>query len=455
MASGIKKMREEAGCSVCLRLMTEPVTIECGHNFCQKCIEGVTENQQVTSSPRSSHCPLCRAPFEKDCLKPNEQLENLIKIIKEMEHERMCEEHGEQLELFCRNDEQLICWSCEQSPQHRAHNTAVVEDVYPEYKEKLQETLTRLKKDQDFCESGKLFTGKQIIKWQEDIEDQRKKIQAEFRNLHNFLHAEEKCHLWRLENKKEQNLSSSEVGEANLEKQSNKLESLILELEKICQDPGLDLLQSETGIQTQKIKCDFEKPHNFLHEKEKLYLERLEEEKIQMLKRLQDIEASFAKQSYTLDILILELEKKCQYPAQKLFQDVKDTLSRCSAMKLVMPEAVSLELRTECPFSKIYSEMKEKFLLPGADSSAVEHRADEGQSGAGLGLGSMDPESPSKGYSEARVRFAPYSKRRVPTHYRYRRVHRPAQEPVSCTPSRAHPGSSPSPQLAASPGETL
>lgn len=112
-------------------------------------------------------------------------------------------------------------------------------------------------------------------------------------------------------------------------------------------------------------------------------------------------------------------------------------------MKLEMPEAISLELRTECPFSKIYSEMKEKFLSPDADSSAVEHRADEGQSWEGLGLGPVGPESPSKGHSEARVRFAPYSKHRVPIHYRHRHVNRPAQEQVSCTASNSHPGPTP------------
>jgi hypothetical protein len=70
-------------------------------------------------------------------LRHNRELENIIEVIEEMEkmdHEMVCEEHGEKLHLFCEEEDQLICWCCERSAQHKGHATALVEDVSQGYK---------------------------------------------------------------------------------------------------------------------------------------------------------------------------------------------------------------------------------------------------------------------------------------------------------------------------------
>ncbi|XP_054554368.1 E3 ubiquitin-protein ligase TRIM38-like isoform X6 [Talpa occidentalis] len=242
-ATATKKMREEATCSICLELMTEPVSIHCGHSFCRRCIEGILENAQGTSSLREPQCPLCRAPFQRASVRSNKQLENLIQTLKEIDLERLCEEHGERLHLFCEVDRQLICWRCERSPQHRGHRTALVEDVYPGYKEKLQEIVTKLRAAQDRCVILKLDKKNERTQWEKNIELRRQVIQSEFRNLHNFLDDEERDYLRRLEKEKEQLLRRLQEDEASLVKQSSELESLILELEKKCQESAQNLLQ--------------------------------------------------------------------------------------------------------------------------------------------------------------------------------------------------------------------
>ncbi|XP_037374918.1 E3 ubiquitin-protein ligase TRIM38-like [Talpa occidentalis] len=259
-ATATKKMREEATCSICLELMTGPMSINCGHSFCRQCIEGTLENPQGTSSLRESQCPLCRAPFQRDSLRSNKQLENLIQTVKEIDSERLCEEHGERLHLFCEDDGQLICWRCERSPQHRGHITALVEDVCPGYKEKLQKAVTKLREQDDQCQSLRLITQKQIRKWEEKIELQRRKIQADFENLHTFLRVEEKCCLWRLEKEKEQTLNILQDSEASLQKQSQELKSHIRELEKKCQCPAQDLLQDVKDTLSGSAAVELEVP---------------------------------------------------------------------------------------------------------------------------------------------------------------------------------------------------
>lgn len=135
MASATKKMKEEATCAICLFLMTEPVSISCGHSYCKLCIRNFLENLGPAETQSNVFsCPQCRAPFQLASLRPNKQLGSLIEAIKEMEHEMSCEEHGERLHLFCEDESQLICWRCERSPRHTGHRTALIEEVCQDYK---------------------------------------------------------------------------------------------------------------------------------------------------------------------------------------------------------------------------------------------------------------------------------------------------------------------------------
>ncbi|XP_055988448.1 E3 ubiquitin-protein ligase TRIM38-like [Sorex fumeus] len=271
-----KKLREEATCCICLELMTEPVSINCGHSYCCQCIVGIIEKQCFMTAQRSFQCPQCRATFKRESLRPNKQLQNLIEAIKETECEKLCETHREQLHLFCENDEQLICWRCERA-EHKGHSTALVEDIYQSFKEKLEKTVTVLKDTKEQYKNLKLLTRKQITDWEEKTERRKQQIHADFKNLHMFLYEEEKSYIWKLEKVKDQTLEN--------------------------------LLDRETK----------------------------QEKQIQELKDR-----------------IVALERKCQGSAQNLLQDIKDTLSRNSAINLVKPKEVFLELNTVCNVSELY-----------------------------------------------------------------------------------------------------
>ncbi|XP_054980282.1 E3 ubiquitin-protein ligase TRIM38-like [Sorex araneus] len=213
MASGtVKTMREEATCPICLELMTEPVMIDCGHIYCRSCILENLENQQQKSpSRRNFLCPICRAKFQRESIRPSKQLESIINTIKKMEQEHLCEKHGEKLSLFCRYDAQLICWCCERTPQHERHSTVLVADACQSYK-------------------SEVLSKEECIKYR-------------FKFFHMILHMEEESYLWRLKNEEEQVLKRLQESEAQLEKQSQELNKHILELERRCQGSAQELLQ--------------------------------------------------------------------------------------------------------------------------------------------------------------------------------------------------------------------
>ncbi|XP_057556617.1 E3 ubiquitin-protein ligase TRIM38 [Hippopotamus amphibius kiboko] len=256
-----KKMREEATCSICLHLMTEPMSISCGHSYCHLCIGSFFENiYQMQPLLGTFSCPQCRAPFKMASLRPNKQLGNLIEAIKEMDQEMSCEEHGETLHLFCEDEGQLICWRCDRGPQHKEHTTALVEDACQGYKVKLQEAVTKLRQLDEECMNLRVFTAKQINEWNEKIEVQKQKIHSDFKNLQRFLQEEEKSYVWKLEKEKEQTLRRLRDNEANLEQKSRELESHILELENKCQGSAQNLLQDVKNTLSRSWAVKLEQP---------------------------------------------------------------------------------------------------------------------------------------------------------------------------------------------------
>ncbi|XP_070253716.1 E3 ubiquitin-protein ligase TRIM38-like isoform X2 [Myotis yumanensis] len=253
-ASASKKMREEATCSICLHLMAEPVSISCGHSYCQACL---LRFMGPPSSPRSQQdtdtfsCSLCRAPFQRGSLRPNRHVHSLIAALRELEQEQeqelSCQEHGERLHLFCEVEGQLICWRCERDGRHKGHNTVLVEDAGPGYREKLLEAVRKLRQLKEECTNQKAVTATQIAQWKEKIEAQRQKIQAEIQKLHSVLREEETSYLQRLESERERILQRLKDSEADLDQQSRELESHILELEERCQGSTQKVLQDVKG----------------------------------------------------------------------------------------------------------------------------------------------------------------------------------------------------------------
>lgn len=238
--SATRRIREEAKCCICLALMTEPVSIDCGHSFCRRCVVGLVGYQSSeTSSPETFHCPQCRSPLTWQGVRPNKHLQNIIETIKETELEK-CEEHGEQLGLFCVDDDRLICWRCERTAGHRGHVTAPLEDAVGRYKEKLQKTLKDIK---DLCQIQRELTQREITKLEDKAALKAQKIQSDFKNLHNFLYEEEKAHLWRLEKEREQVHRRLHDHLASLRRQEQEVEKHILELEKLSQGSAQTLLQ--------------------------------------------------------------------------------------------------------------------------------------------------------------------------------------------------------------------
>ncbi|KAJ1195296.1 hypothetical protein NDU88_004577 [Pleurodeles waltl] len=131
------ELLEEATCSICRELYTDPVTLDCGHSFCLSCLTRFKASEDLEKS-----CPECRQKFnlEKE-LKPSKGLANVAEMVKRLQiapggqvKGSLCAEHGERLQLFCETDGGLLCVVCRESRAHKYHRVSPMKEAEQEHK---------------------------------------------------------------------------------------------------------------------------------------------------------------------------------------------------------------------------------------------------------------------------------------------------------------------------------
>ncbi|KAH0630516.1 hypothetical protein JD844_013606 [Phrynosoma platyrhinos] len=134
----IKDLKEDALCPLCKSYLIDPVLMDCGHNFCRVCISDYYVSWKEKSGPLQ--CPVCSEPIHEGKLRPNQQLGSIVEKLKQIspttvEKDYLCTKHKEKLNLFCEDDEELVCLICERSPEHKSHTVHLAEDVVQKYKD--------------------------------------------------------------------------------------------------------------------------------------------------------------------------------------------------------------------------------------------------------------------------------------------------------------------------------
>ncbi|XP_039358193.1 zinc finger protein RFP-like [Mauremys reevesii] len=267
----VERLQEEATCPVCLEYFTEPVSVECGHNFCRACISQCWEGSDTATS-----CPQCRETVQQGNLRPNRQLANVVEITKQLSLQAVkgaggdgvCERHQEALKLFCEEDQTPICVVCDRSRAHRTHTVVPIEEAAQEYKERIQAHLKTLREEREKLLGLKVTGERNCREYLKQTQTERQKIVSEFQQLQQFLEEQERLLLAQLEKLDKEIVRIQNENVSKLSEQISRLSELISELQGKCQKPASQFLQDARTTLSRCEKGKFQQPEEISPELE-------------------------------------------------------------------------------------------------------------------------------------------------------------------------------------------
>ncbi|XP_072331670.1 zinc-binding protein A33-like isoform X1 [Scyliorhinus torazame] len=253
----LQSLSEEAICPICLDFFIEPVTLDCGHNFCRSCITQCWGKKEINS------CPECRGEFPERNLRINRALANLAEKARELKlnpkekgSKLYCEKHQEELKLFCETDRRLICFSCRDSREHKSHNFLPITEAFEIYKQQLECSLKSLTKKQSVMIQKELKQKVNMSEVKEQSSSLQTHITSEFSKMHQILTEKEQRLLRDLREEEERILETMEKTLREIQENLNSIEEKMSKVQEAMEQKDELIFLKEEACRKRRISDD-------------------------------------------------------------------------------------------------------------------------------------------------------------------------------------------------------
>ncbi|OCU02374.1 hypothetical protein XELAEV_18008137mg [Xenopus laevis] len=293
-------LRDELTCPICLSIYTDPVSLPCGHNFCQGCIGELLDTQEGSGG---YSCPECRAEYQerpaqqrnrvlcniaerflsthpeqdgarifctycvhsrvpaaKSCLQceismcdvhltaHNQSVEHVLTEPTASFINRKCSNHKKLLEYYCCEDGVCICVSCCLAGEHRGHRVELLNEASDKKKEKMRNVLEKLSTERGKTERGAQRLQECKREVEEKAAGETERVTALFRDIREQLDSLEKRLLSDISRQKEELSLQLRDLMQQLEIKKDEMSRKIHLIEELCNmaDPLIVLQEQES-----------------------------------------------------------------------------------------------------------------------------------------------------------------------------------------------------------------
>nr|XP_003479694.1 putative tripartite motif-containing protein 75 [Cavia porcellus] len=208
VSEALMRLQAETKCPVCLDDLNDPVTIECGHNFCRACIR-----QSWADLQEKFPCPVCRFECEECYYRSNAQLGRMVQIARQLSTSRkrrrpektnVCEKHGQVLTLFCEEDLEVLCPECMQPPDHSGHRTSPLGEAAARHRVRLHNYAKLLRRQALDTQQLISAQSRAPLELREKAQTRRQRLACEVELLNRFLEREQQAAFQRLAEEEQQ-----------------------------------------------------------------------------------------------------------------------------------------------------------------------------------------------------------------------------------------------------------
>ncbi|XP_078271849.1 zinc-binding protein A33-like [Rhinoraja longicauda] len=235
----------------------DPATLECGHNFCRSCI-----TQSWDKEGRNS-CPVCREFIADRSLRVNRALASITEKARALslntdgkESKLHCEEHQEELKLFCETDKQLVCMICRDAREHREHRFMPIKEAVESYKELIKTSLGILTKNKSALEEIEQQQKEKVSGVREQSQNLLAYITSAFAELRQILNEKERLFLKDLREDEESVLNPMENNLRAIQEEINSIQEKLLKLQERMNQPDSLIFLKEETRQKRRISDD-------------------------------------------------------------------------------------------------------------------------------------------------------------------------------------------------------